>query len=372
MVQRLAGMVPTTAWMNPLLNDFMTESELQAMSAPPASGEDSSEAAQAAARRQEVGRNTVQSSMCCPAFLFYIVIHTVHALLCDTSDLPHAAAHCLPHVPLSGAACWVPLAAQAPQAAASLATDCPEEPGVMEDHGVVQHIASIQRIPLSLEEAASVQQPHSLSQEGTTQYQQQQQQQAPLQQQQLQQQQAPPPQQQQQLPPPPQLQAHQQGFLQSTGQQQQPAPREQAAPNIGATLAQLAASGILSAVACGSASTGLLQQQDGTSRAPGQQDVCLPPDSRSRQQQPSQPQPRQQQQQPPSHQRQAQQQQQQQPSHQQQAQHQQQPRPPPPPRRPYSQRPCRYFNTEKVTSHSCLCLLVNGIAEEFNLQRIRG
>ena len=54
MEQRLALMVPTTAWLNPLPNDCMSDAELAAMPAPPARGEDSLEAAAAAGRRQQV------------------------------------------------------------------------------------------------------------------------------------------------------------------------------------------------------------------------------------------------------------------------------------------------------------------------------
>ena len=52
--QRLALMVPTTAWLNPLPNDCMSDAELAAMPAPPARGEGSLEAAAAAGRRQQV------------------------------------------------------------------------------------------------------------------------------------------------------------------------------------------------------------------------------------------------------------------------------------------------------------------------------
>ncbi|EFN51447.1 hypothetical protein CHLNCDRAFT_55078 [Chlorella variabilis] len=51
--QRLAQMLPTIAWMNPAENDAMSEAELASMPAPPARGEDSIEATEAAARRQQ-------------------------------------------------------------------------------------------------------------------------------------------------------------------------------------------------------------------------------------------------------------------------------------------------------------------------------
>lgn len=52
--KRLALMVPTAAWMNPLPNDAASPAEMEVMPAPPARGEDSTEAAAAAAWRQQV------------------------------------------------------------------------------------------------------------------------------------------------------------------------------------------------------------------------------------------------------------------------------------------------------------------------------
>ena len=61
--QRLAQMLPTIAWMNPAENDAMSKAELASMPAPPARGEDSIEAAEAAARRQQVSIvSTVQTA----------------------------------------------------------------------------------------------------------------------------------------------------------------------------------------------------------------------------------------------------------------------------------------------------------------------
>lgn len=102
MVQRLARMQPTIAWMSPVTNDATAPAEVASMAAPPAAGEESTEAAAAAARRQQV-----------PA-----------ALYASLADIP----------------------------------DTPAEPGAMADHGVVQHLSTIPRIPLSLEEAAARQQ----------------------------------------------------------------------------------------------------------------------------------------------------------------------------------------------------------------------
>lgn len=54
MVQRLARMQPTIAWMSPVTNDATAPAEVASMAAPPAAGEESTEAAAAAARRQQV------------------------------------------------------------------------------------------------------------------------------------------------------------------------------------------------------------------------------------------------------------------------------------------------------------------------------
>ncbi|KAL4423706.1 hypothetical protein ABPG75_001007 [Micractinium tetrahymenae] len=200
MAQRLERMQPTTAWMSPAINDATSPAEVANMAAPPAAGEESTEAAAAAARRQQV-----------PA-----------ALYAKMADIP----------------------------------DTPGEPGPMADHGVVQHLSTIPRIPLSLEEAAVQQQQQQQSQQS--------------QQPQPQGAGAPQPQQPQQQQPqqlaPPNLQLSQQQHHQQHQQQrrlggqvpgappaamQQQAmalPQQQAAPQlaeIGAALAQLAASGIL-------------------------------------------------------------------------------------------------------------------------------
>ncbi len=53
--ERLAHMVATTAWLNPQPNDDLSDAQLAAMAAPPAYGEDSTEAPAAAARSQQVG-----------------------------------------------------------------------------------------------------------------------------------------------------------------------------------------------------------------------------------------------------------------------------------------------------------------------------
>lgn len=240
--QRLAQMLPTIAWMNPAENDAMSEAELASMPAPPARGEDSIEATEAAARRQQV-----------PA-----------ALYAQLSALP----------------------------------DSPVEPSVTADHGQVQHLVTIARIPLSLEAAAGMQQ-------------QQQQQQAPL------------------------LgassTAQRSGHVQQQQARHRRASEEHTAavlPDIGAALAQLAASGILGAVAGSAAGSSASQQQQPSAMPrplhiwpPGQQQGVAPDPGL----------------QAPSH-----------------NWHAGAGRPdtglqqtsqPPPARHPYSQRPCRYFNT---------------------------
>lgn len=54
--QRLERMVATTAWLNPQPNEDLSDAKLAAMPAPPAYGEDSTEAPAAAARMQQVRR----------------------------------------------------------------------------------------------------------------------------------------------------------------------------------------------------------------------------------------------------------------------------------------------------------------------------
>lgn len=209
LMQRLERMQPTVAWMNPLVNDATSPAEVASMAAPPATGEESTEAAAAAARRQQV-----------PA-----------ALYARIADVP----------------------------------DTPAEPGLMADHGMVQRLSTIPRIPLSLEEAALQQKQNQQQQQGGA-SQQQHSAAAP-------EQQVPPPNshqsQQQQHPPGGQVS----GALPSGMQQQvMPPPQQQAAaqlPDMGAigdTLAQLAASGILGAVGA-----------SGSGHGPSQQPTAPPP-----------------------------------------------------------------------------------------------